>query len=67
LFADRFFHAKAKHIKIDYYFVRERVVNKLVDIKFISSKDKVIGGFTKAWAVKAFEEFRRNLNLFTRL
>jgi histone deacetylase 1/2 len=67
LSADLVFHAKAKHIKIDYYFVREKVANKLVDIKYISSKDKITHRFTKAWAVKALEEFRCNLNLFTRL
>ena len=33
------FHARTKHIEIDYHFVRERVAQKLLQIKFISSED----------------------------
>jgi hypothetical protein len=57
------FHARAKHIEIDYHFVRERVAGRRLDIKFISSKDQVADGFTKALPVKELHEFRRNLNL----
>jgi hypothetical protein len=34
------FHAQTKHIEVDYHFVRERVAQKLLQIKFISSKDQ---------------------------
>jgi hypothetical protein len=37
-----------KHIEVDFLFVRERVADKLLDIRFISSKDQVTDGFTKA-------------------
>jgi hypothetical protein len=37
----------------------------MLDIKFISTKDQVADGFTKALAVKDFNEFKRNLNLST--
>jgi hypothetical protein len=57
------FHARTKHIEIDYHFVRERVAGRRLDIKFISSKDQVADGFTKALPVKELHEFRRNLNL----
>jgi hypothetical protein len=57
------FHARRKHIEIDYHFVRERVANKLLSIKFISNKDQVVDGFTKALAVTDIDEFKRNLNL----
>jgi hypothetical protein len=32
------FNVIIKYIKIDYHSVRERIANKLLDIKFISSK-----------------------------
>jgi hypothetical protein len=57
------FHAHTKHIEIDFHFVRERVAEKKLDVKFISSKDQVADGFTKALPVKHLYEFRRNLNL----
>ena len=52
-----------KHIEIDYHFVRERVANNRLDIKFISSKDQLADGFTKPLPVKSLDEFKRNLNL----
>jgi hypothetical protein len=63
LSANPVFHARAKHIKIDFHFVRERVMNKQLDIRFIPSKDQVADGFTKPLPVRNFEEFRFNLYL----
>ncbi|KAK1692440.1 hypothetical protein QYE76_009137 [Lolium multiflorum] len=57
------FHARTKHIEIDYHFVRERVASNRLAIKFISTKDQVADGFTKPLPVKGLDEFKRNLNL----
>ena len=57
------FYARTKHIEVDYHFVRERVKHKLLEIDFVSSKDQVADGFTKALPVRLIENFKVNLNL----
>ena len=61
--ANPFFHARTKHTEINFHFVRQWVANKQFDIRFISSKDQVADGFTKALPIKELNEFKRNLNL----
>jgi histone deacetylase 1/2 len=63
LSANPIFHARTKHIEVDYHFVRERVARKLLDIKFIPTGDQVADGFTKPLTVRQLEAFRNNLNL----
>ena len=60
------FHARTKHIEVDFHFVRERVLKKQLEIGYISSSDQVADGFTKALSVRLLENFKSNLNL-TRL
>lgn len=57
------FHARTKHIEIDYHFVREQVAQKQLAIQFVPSQDQVANGFTKALPVRQLQMFRNNLNL----
>jgi hypothetical protein len=57
------FHGRMKHVEIDYHFVRDRVVKKLLDVWFILTDDQLADGFTKALPQNRLLEFQRNLNL----
>jgi hypothetical protein len=63
LSANPVFHARIKHIKVDYHFVRERVALKQLDIRFISTNDQVADGFTKVLSQQKLTNFQNNLNL----
>jgi histone deacetylase 1/2 len=63
LSANPIFHARTKHIEVDFHFVRERVAQGLLKIQFVSTGDQVADGFTKPLPVRLLEKFRHNLNL----
>jgi len=51
LSANPVLHARTKHTEVDFHFVRERVAQGLLDVRFVSTKDQLTDGFTKALLV----------------
>lgn len=58
-------HNRAKHIDIDYHFVRELVSSKKLVTQFISSHLQLVDVFTKSLTRPLFEFFRSMLRVRT--
>ena len=48
------FHARTKHIEVDYHYIREKVLNRDLQINFISTHDQLADIFTKALSSPQF-------------
>jgi hypothetical protein len=48
------YHARTKHIEVDYHFVHEKVVNRDIAVKFISTGDQIADIFTKGLSSSRF-------------
>ena len=57
------FHARTKHIEVDFHFLREKVAMGALDVCFISSNDQIADGFTKPTTRNMLDRLRHNLNL----
>uniref|UniRef100_A0A2N9FCV6 Integrase catalytic domain-containing protein n=1 Tax=Fagus sylvatica TaxID=28930 RepID=A0A2N9FCV6_FAGSY len=55
------FHARTKHIEVDFHFVRERVLGKDLAVKFVSTLDQLADIFTKSLPAHRFLDLRSNL------
>ena len=55
------FHARTKHIEVDFHFACERVLRKDLAVKFVSTTDQLADIFTKSLPTTCFLDLQRNL------
>lgn len=61
--ANPVFHARTRHVKIDFHFVREKVVSKTIHVCFVNTKDQLADIFTKPLSIQHFEPLRDKLRV----
>ena len=55
------FHARTKHIEVDFHFIRERVIRKDLQVKFVSTVDQLADIFTKGLPSPRFQDLQSKL------
>jgi hypothetical protein len=51
------YHARTKHIKVHYHFIKEKVLAKEIDLIHVNTKDQVADIFTKALGTNKLKKY----------
>lgn len=60
------FHARTKHVEVDFHFVREKVAQGRLSVQFISTHDQIADVFTKPLSSERFLFLKSKLRVYTR-
>ncbi|KAD4178801.1 hypothetical protein E3N88_27392 [Mikania micrantha] len=66
LSANPVFHARTKHVEVDFHFVREKVAQGQLSAQFISTHDQIADVFTKALPTDRFTVLKSKLQVASR-
>ena len=66
LAANPVYHARTKHIEVDIHFVRDKVLVKQLDVRYIPSFDQVVDCLTKPLSHTHFQYLRDKLGVIQR-
>ena len=59
------FHARTKHIEVDVHFIREKVAQKVVEVRYVPTTEQVADMFTKPLTIPHFAFLSSKLNITT--
>ena len=57
------YHARTKHVDIRYYFVREKVENKEIELSYQPTATLLADSLTKTVSIQKIKDFKVELNL----
>jgi len=57
------FHARTKHVEVHYHFIREKVLQGEIEMKYIKTEDQPADIFTKSLNTNKYEDFRQQLGM----
>ncbi|KAH9779268.1 retrovirus-related pol polyprotein from transposon RE1 [Citrus sinensis] len=60
------FHSKSKHIELDVHYIRDKVLNKELEVRYIPTEEQVVDVLTKPLSFPKFSYFRSKLNVINR-
>ena len=66
LVANHVFHARTKYIEVDVHFIRDRILAKQLDVRFVPSSNQTADCLTKPLSHSRFQFLRDKLGVIAR-
>ena len=58
------FHARTKHIEVHYHYVREKVLEREIDMVYVNTNEQVADTFTKSLGAEKQHRFRSMMGVY---